>query len=184
MKPPLAISYTVMAHDPSITAWGWAIVDAEKNLIDSGCIKTEPNHKKQRIRKGDDSVRRIVEIGTLLNEKIKQHNVRYMVSELPHGSQSAVAAIMIGAVTGLLVGLATPAQIPIDWFSEADAKKALLQKTSATKQETIDAIGRLMPINWSGIKYIDEAVADALAVFHVATKQSPILQYFLKNKSL
>ena len=172
---------TVMVHDPSITAWGWAIIDSQSNVVDIGCIKTEPNHKKNRIRKGDDSVRRLTEIANIIHEKIEQHNVCCMVSELPHGSQSASAAIMIGAVTGLLTGIAVVTGVPIEWFSEADSKKMLLRKNSATKQETINAVSKLFSIKWTGVKYKDEAIADALSVFNVALKQSSIIQYFLKK---
>lgn len=184
MKRTLNGAFTIMAHDPSITAWGWAIIDSQSNVVDMGCIKTEPNHKKNRIRKGDDSVRRLTEIANVICDTIKQHNVCCIVSELPHGSQSASAAIMIGAVTGLLTGLAVVSAVPIEWFSEADSKKALLQKNSATKQETIDAVTKILKVQWTGTKYKDEAIADALSVFHVASKQSSIIQYFLRNKSI
>jgi hypothetical protein len=51
-----------------------------------------------------------------------------------------------------------------------------LGRISATKQETVDAIKEIYDVPWTGKKYKDEAVADALAVHYVATKQSSTLK--------
>ena len=65
----------------------------------------------------------------------------------------------------------------MEWFSENDAKKNLLGKISATKREVIEAIEEVYDVNWSGIKYRDEAVADSLAVYYVAQKQSSTIKF-------
>lgn len=171
-------SATILANDPSFTAWGWAVLDNNK-VVDKGCIKTSPENKARRIRKGDDTVRRIHEIATFLSNIIDKHNVRFVISELPHGSQTASAAVMIGAVTGIMQTICTVKNIAIDWYSEADAKKHLLNRRSATKQETINAIDKLYAVKWTKIKYKDEAIADALAVYHVARSQSAAIKLLL-----
>ena len=168
--------FKVLANDPSMTAWGWCVVDAKTNFIYSaGCIKTNSENKVRRIRKGDDTIRRIQEINHQLIHIIKVYNIKFIVSELPHGSQNASAAVMLGLVTGTIQTMADVLEIPIDWYSEADAKKHLLNKRSATKKETIDAIDKIYKVNWTKVKYKDEAIADALAVYHVARSQSSIL---------
>ena len=167
---------TILTNDPSMTAWGWAVVDWNGNVIDSGCIKTAPDYKKKRIRKGDDTVRRVSEINHQLLRTIRRHNVVYVLSELPHGSQNANAAIMIGVVTGILQTICDVKKLGIEWYSEGDAKKHLLDKLSATKQETIDEIDSLYKVRWFGVKYKDEAVADAMAIYHVAQYQSSALK--------
>ncbi len=169
----LQYPFMVLANDPSMTAWGWVVLDANTNKIhDKGCIKTSSENKVRRIRKGDDTVRRIQEINYILIDIIQKNNIKCIVSELPHGSQNAQAAVMLGLVTGIAQTLSDVLHIPIDWFSEADAKKCLLNKKSATKKETIDAIDKIYKVQWTGVKYKDEAIADALSVYHVAHFQN------------
>jgi len=170
----------ILTNDPSFTAWGWAILDGRGNIIKSGCIKTAPETKKRRIRVSDDRTRRTEDITKYLLTLIRSYNVTYLLSEAPHGSQNASAAVMIGIVIGVLVGISETLNIPIEWYSEQDSKKCLLGKKSATKDDVIEAIDRLYEIDWTKTKYIDEAVADAMAVHHVATKQSQILKYMLQ----
>jgi len=168
----------ILTNDPSITGWGYAVLDSKDNILASDCIKTAPLHKKRRTRKGDDTVRRVSEINHRLLRVIRHYKVSYILTELPHGSQNASAAVMIGIVTGIVQTLSDALEIGVEWYSEMDAKKCLLGKNSATKKETIDAIDKVYDVKWKGVKYKDEAVADALAVHYVACKQSNVLQLF------
>jgi len=165
---------TILACDPSFTAWGWAVVDIKDNIIDTGCIKTSPSSKKRRIRKGDDRCRRISEINQKLIGIINQYHISLIFSEQPHGSQSSVAAIMIGICLGIVQTISDVMKVPLEWYLEQEAKKNLLGKRSATKEETIQAI--IKRYNWtpSGTKYIDEAVADALSIHHIGRTQSQL----------
>lgn len=171
----------ILTNDPSITAWGYAVVNHKGEIIECGCIKTEPQQKKRRIRKGDDSVRRISEIVQALLRVIKDYEVNLLLSELPHGSQNASAAVMVGVVTGIIQTLSDSLEIPVEWYSEQDTKKTCLGKKSATKDEMIQAIAKLYDVPWTKVKYRDEAIADAIAVYHTATKQSDIIQFFKKR---
>lgn len=171
----------ILTNDPSMTAWGWAVLDWNGNILDTGCIKTKTEGKKRRIRKGDETTKRISEINQTLLAKIKEYNVTYLLSELPHGSQNASAAVMIGAVTGIVQTIADVMDIGVEWYSEGDSKKNALGKLSAEKSEMIHAINKIWPQIWTGVKYIDEAVADALAIYYVASKQSATLR-LLKHK--
>ena len=178
MKP----DFIVLTNDPSITAWGYAVLDAQDKILATGCIKTEPLYKKRRTRKGDDTVRRVSEINQRLIKVIRHYKVTYLLTELPHGSQNASAAVMIGIVTGVVQTLSDALELGVEWYSEMDAKKCLLGKNSATKREVIAAIDNIYDVDWKGIKYKDEAVADALAVHNVAKTQSSILQLFRTMK--
>lgn len=170
--------FIVLANDPSVCAWGFAVLDGKGIILETGCIKTAGGGKKMRIRKGDDTVRRISEINQRLLQMIKKHHVTYLISELPHGSQNASAAVMQGTVSGIGQTIADCLAIGIEWYSEGDSKKCLLGKISAEKKETIQAISKLYDWKPSGTKYIDEAVADALSIHYVASKQSSILKMF------
>jgi Holliday junction resolvasome RuvABC endonuclease subunit len=172
------ISHTILTNDPSMTAWGWAVMSYQGEVIKTGCIKTETEGKKRRIRKSDETCQRISEINNILLGVIKENNVNYILTESPHGSQNASAAVMIGAVAAIMQTISDCFGIGIEFYSEQDSKKCLLGKKSATKQETIDAIAKIYDVPWAKTKYKDEAVADAIAVYHVASKQSSTLKLF------
>lgn len=174
-------AFNVMCLDPSIREFGVAIVanhniDNKPKVLLTRCIKTENHVKKLRTRAGDDRIRRLNEIGVELNELIDEYNVSYIVSELPHGSQSASAAITLGMVTGLVQGIQNFKDVPVEWYSEADSKKALLGKSSAAKIEIIEAIKKKYDVAWPTIKYKKEAIADALAIHNVALRNSHVLR--------
>lgn len=182
-QPPKSLSkpYTILTCDPSMTAWGWAVIHYNGEILYTGCIKTETEGKKRRIRKSDETCQRISEINHILIGLIREHNVNLILSESPHGSQNASAAVMIGAVAAIVQTISDCLGIAVEFYSEQDSKKCLLNKKSATKQETIDAITLLYQVPWANVKYKDEAVADAIAVYHVALHQSTVLKFF-KNK--
>lgn len=168
---------TIITNDPSLTAWGYAVLNTQGVVHATGCIKTEPQAKKRRIREGDDLVRRISEINKELLYVMAIHRVNYILGELPHGSQSAVAAKMIGVVTAIIQSFADLHNLGIEWYSEADVKKCLSGRRNLSKQETINLIRNHYDVQWTGIKYKDEAVADALAIFHAAKQQSNIFKF-------
>lgn len=173
----------VLTNDPSITAWGWAVVNpAVDFVIEHGAIKTEPSSKKLQVRKGDDRVRRVTEINTVLLSVLKRYNISLIVSEQPHGSQSAVAALMIGMVTAQMQTIGDCLGIPVEWYSEGDAKKAVCGKRSLPKDDMVTVITDLFNDNilWRKTKWENQAIADALAVYHLASKQSPILKMLSK----
>ncbi len=174
------IKGTVLTNDPSFTAWGWVVLDWQGNILDCGCIKTAPEQKKRRIRKSDDTGRRISDIVRTLLDLIKKYNVHYILSESPHGSQNACAAVMIGACAGILQTLADTLELGIEFYSEGDSKKNALGKLSAAKNEMIVAMDKVYKVPWKKVKYFDEAVADALAVHAVAVRQSSTLKLFKK----
>lgn len=169
-------NFNILTNDPSMTAWGWAVITGTGEIIDTGCIKTAPEQKKRRIRKSDDTGRRASDIILELLRIIRRYKITYLLSESPHGSQNASAAVMIGLVTGIIYTLSECLCIPLETYSEGDSKKNALGKLSASKGEMIDAMDKLYKVNWTNTKYIDEAVADALGVYYVASKQSTTLK--------
>lgn len=166
---------TVLTNDPSFTAWGWCVIK-NNMVLECGCVKTAPENTKTRIRKSDDTVRRISEINKILLGVIRTHGVDFILSEAPHGSQNASAAVMIGIVAGMIQTISDTLEIPVEWYSEMDSKKFVLGKKAAVKSEMIEAIKKLYDVPWKNIKYHDEAVADAIAVYHTAVGLSPTLK--------
>jgi Holliday junction resolvasome RuvABC endonuclease subunit len=173
---------SILACDPSLTAWGWSIIKPNGDVAAAGVVKTKPADKKLRIRKGDDFVRRINELYYELTGVIKKHNVKIIVSELPHGSQSATAAKALGAVTALMQVTANFYGVGLEWYSEGDCKAAVLQRRSVSKADMITAISKLYKdVPWQGNKVANEAIADSLAVYHVALSQSPSVKMVQQN---
>lgn len=172
---------TILALDPSITAFGWCLFSLDGKPKEAGCIKTAPSPKKLKVRKGDDRVRRIKEINTKLLQIIKGNNVALIVTEQPHGSQSAVSALMIGIVLGVIQTLSDCKSIPVEWYSEGDCKKFVVGKRVASKDEIKTTVSKIYTdIPFTGTGYIDEAIADSVAVYHAACCSSDFLQ-LLRN---
>ena len=166
----------IMACDPSFTAWGWVVLEGHIPQA-QGVIVTKPEVKKKKIRAGDDQARRVREIIQQLDRIIEKYHVQYIVSELPHGSQNYKGAVMIGIVTGILEGFNVLRNIPLEWYLENDAKRALLGRLSASKDEVKQAVADLYKVYWTGVKYADEAVADALAIYYAAECSSPTIKF-------
>lgn len=172
----------ILCCDPSLTAFGWAVIENDK-VIEGGCIKTKTSDKALRIRKSDDRMNRVSYIATTLKEIITTHNIKYIVSELPHGSQSAVAAIALGLVNGMLQGLADGLGIGIEWYSEGDSKFYLLSKRSAGKEETINKITTLYGDTWKKKdKASNEAIADSISIYHCAKRCSSAISLILTKE--
>lgn len=91
-----------------------------------------------------------------------------------------MAANALGMCIGAVQAVADTKSIGIEWYSEGDSKMALLKKRSASKGETVQAVQKLFEWKPCGIAYRDEAVADALSIYHTAHKASPVVK-FLHN---
>lgn len=171
----------ILALDPSLTAFGYVVVNPFNNkCISQGVIRTSPTDKKLKIRKGDDRCRRIHEINTALLHIINNHNIKLILSEQPHGSQSAVSALMIGVTLGLVQTIADCTDIPIEWYLEGECKYNLLGKRSATKDAIQNAIYEQFPetLSWSSLpKYHKEAICDAMAVYHKGKQDSQLIKF-------
>ena len=61
-----------------------------------------------------------------------------MVIEAIHGSQNASAAVTIGIATGIYKHCLIHLDIPLEKYWEQDAKKMLLGKKAATKEDVIE----------------------------------------------
>ena len=171
----------VLCFDPSLTAWGWALVDPETDhIVDTGVVVTKPSDKKIKMSKGDDLARRYKIIVNALKPLVEQSDL--IVTEQPHGSQSYHAAVMVGAVTSMVVTLSQCLSVPVEFFTESECKSLLFGKpASISKNQTKRKISKKYKIDWSGVDYVDFAVADALSVYNAAKVSSPLLSILLKK---
>ena len=149
----------ILACDPSFTAWGWVVLEGHIPIA-QGVIVTKPDNKKKKIRASEDNARRVREIIQQLDRIIEKYHVTYIVSEMPHGSQNYKGAVMIGVVTGILEGFNVLRNIPVEWYLENDAKRALFGRISASKEQVKDAVADLYEVYWTGTKYANEGRVD------------------------
>ncbi len=171
----------ILALDPSLTAFGYAVLDEAGNVVVCGCIQTGSSGKKSGIRKGDDRCRRISEVNFKLLQLIWKYNVVLIVSEQPHGSQSAVSAVAIGICLGIIQTIADTMDIALEWYGEQDCKKHISGKRSVPKDKMIELIKEAgYDVFEKYPKYRNEAVADALAVYLLAKSQSSIIRFLKK----
>jgi len=175
----------ILSNDPSLTAWGWSVYDTiSKRIISYGVFKTAPSPKKLKIRKGDDRVRRVQELSENLLKVIKEYRVDYIISELPHGSQSAVAAVMIGLCIGVLQSLSTSLSIPIEWYYEMDCKSMIFGRRDVSKEQVMSKMYTefALPISPPKTMVEKEAVADSLSILYTAMRCSEVIKLKLYEK--
>jgi Holliday junction resolvasome RuvABC endonuclease subunit len=88
---------------------------------------------------------------------------------------------MIGMVSGVMQTIGDCLNIPVEWYSEGDAKKAISGKRSVEKDEMVEIVkGIYTHVPWKETKWQDQAIADSLAVYHVAKQQSQMLKLLMK----
>lgn len=157
----------VVGFDPALVNWG--IVTAELDTssltitpVSSLLIETKSS-KDKKVRKSSDRLRR----GYELVEGIKSldDDISIIFSEIPTGSQSAVAAFGLGIATGILASI----KIPVIEVLPHQTKLASVGHKSASKQQVIDWCANTYPdlkLPSKGIRTLKKAehIADAMAV--------------------
>lgn len=155
----------ILALDIAFANLGWAVV-WDGVVVDAGVIRTEKDRRKST-RAADDKAARAAQLASDLVRIIKEHKPDGIVAELPHGSINASAANLLGYASGVVVGVATAFNLPCEWISEGDSKKAAIGKRTGTKEEMMKwAVGafdvHLVPQSKSRFEHI----ADALAAYN------------------
>lgn len=95
----------IVAFDPSITAFGWAVLETGHGrapaLAQAGVVLTEPAPKKHRTTVAEDDARRVRHIRRELAKVLEEHRPVMVAIEVPFGSQAAKAAKLLGAAQAL-----------------------------------------------------------------------------------
>jgi len=174
----------IICFDPSITAFGVAIMNSDGKFVYGECIRTSPASKALKLRKGDDRCARISIIVKRILELNDTYNPGLIVSEQPTGSQSAIASLCQGACLALVQTLSDALGISVEWFHEGDCKKSLHGRRDVSKDEVIQKIVSKYKYSPMGIKTNDEAICDAVQVFHCFSKTSETMKLLKFNKVL
>ena len=155
----------ILTLDIAFKNLGWGVLQQGK-IIDFGTIRTEKTNKKNTLV-SDDRASRAMHIATELNDLVKKYGIQGIVGELPSGSQNAAASNLLGWASGIVIGVATCNNLPCEWISQGDSKKATLGVRAAVKEDTMQwARNTFKDVAFPTTKSQFEHVADALAAYY------------------
>ena len=178
-------SIRVVGLDPAFSNFGSVTADLiiptlELKNLKLALLKTTKMSGKS-VRVSSDDLRRAKEIHSFLGKVCSGASLIF--SEIPSGSQSAVASKGLGIALGIL----SSCPLPIIEVTAMEVKKASVGKKTATKQEMIDwAYNKYPSANWKTVKRKGEVkltndnehLADAIAVIHAGINTSQFKQAF------
>lgn len=147
--------------DPSLCAYGYAVLDNKGKILEKGCIRTS-SAETDETRAG--------KIGQELTRLVSDYNVGKANFEKSIGSKSYSAAKALALVQGLTIGVLQAFDVPFQTFSACDIKQGLVGKRDAEKQEVLDVVVKLCPLFEVALKDIKNktdrfAVSDSLAIY-------------------
>jgi Holliday junction resolvasome RuvABC endonuclease subunit len=152
----------ILTLDPSLTAFGWAILDKSK-YVAGGCIKTK-KEKGLVVRSDHNRLKQILLVLISLRDQYKLTEVYY---EVPGGSKGFRCAQALAAVRGVVLGFCVASGLKYHEVRVGDLREALLGNKNATKDEILVYVKQKIPTFTT--KTMDEAtiyaVSDALAVY-------------------
>jgi Holliday junction resolvasome RuvABC endonuclease subunit len=129
----------ILALDQSLTNTGY-IVAYKGKIHDSGIISTESQKKKRNIGDMDDKSRRTAYIIDQVKRLIKTHSIKAIICEEYAGfSQSKSAADALATSRTIVIAVSTLLEVPLCFVSAMDAKEALTNKRTASKDEMLEA---------------------------------------------
>lgn len=160
----------VLCLDPSFRHFGYSVFDYRpQNLItirSFGVIEVP----KVASKVGGLTAREVADM-----EVISEHlcslcelwKPDLVLAELPAGTQSARAARLLGAVTGLVVGLCHAKVVPVIWHGARTVKKWVIGDSCATKDQIMGwARWRFKGVDFPQEKGKFEHIADSIALFY------------------
>lgn len=137
---------TIMAIDAGFCHSGYAILEADSKskfgarVIEIGLVETEKVSRKHAVRVADDNISRCQKLFQELKFIAETRDVKGLVVEIPTGgSKSATATRAMALSAGVMACLAAAVQLPAEWTTPMDGKKALAKKANANKDEMINA---------------------------------------------
>jgi crossover junction endodeoxyribonuclease RuvC len=169
----------VLGIDPSFCATGLAAIGLSptgERILETGVIRTAPQHKKRHILVGDDDARRVTEIAQGIDAWIRKYAPVAIVVEAPAGSKHARAARALALSVGTVITTAVLRGIPLVQVQPLDVKRAVCGRKNAAKEEMIAAVEQRFPeVKWPSPASVVEHAADAIGAV-LAGEDSPVIQ--------
>ena len=159
----------VFTSDPSLTAFGWAILNTKSmTIIDGGCIKTKKSSDKRALKSIDLGVRGLI-ICKKLHEVALAYPIKRITYEIPVGAKSYQAATSLALVHGIMLYFCAIVDVPFTRVAAKYAKVNIAGESTATKDQVyegcISKISNLEEFLKGKTKEERYAVADAVAVY-------------------
>lgn len=168
----------ILTLDPSLNAFGWAIIDEQNHkIINCGCIaypaskKTKISAMKDKvIGKYDQDTEIVGSIFRKIDDLIKTHKVGAIYTEVPIGSQSSRAAEALSMVKGLVICVANNNRCSLCPISPSKIKQFLSLDKNADKEVIYKIVLEKMPsfaLFYPNLmnKTTRHAISDALSVY-------------------
>jgi Holliday junction resolvasome RuvABC endonuclease subunit len=155
----------LLSLDVGFSHCGWVVFkDGEPQ--DCGVIKTEKSNRKST-RTSDDNAFRAAQVARQLKEIIEGYGIKGVIGELPSGgAQSANAMRHMALATGIVASVASVLELPVEWVSPGDLKKAVTGYRSASKDEVMKVVRkRFNGFIWPKAKTRYEHIADAAGAY-------------------
>lgn len=167
---------TAMFHDPSLTAWGVSLVGDNDTVHHVECIKTKSESNRPKFQ---DDPRRLRKIGRRLNELIDEWDVQFLGVEYMAGGRSSRTAKTAGFTQGIIAGVETSHDLPVEYYTEQSAKKANHGRVRVAKDDMYSYVDEHLDVPWPDAKFRREAAADSLYLYLAAKKESSSLPLLL-----
>lgn len=113
-------------------------------MLRLGTVHTEKSTKKAT-RTADDNAARAAQLARELRDVCDEYLVEGIVGELPSGgAQSARAATQMAMAAGVVASFAVLMELPVEWATPTEVKKAITGKRSATKEEIMGTVCKML----------------------------------------
>ena len=158
----------VLGLDPSLTAFGWALVSLEERprVISAGCIRAKlAKRRTKSAPKTAGSAARLAAIARGVLEVLDAQKPDRVVSECPTGGRNAATAKALGQSFAITVTCCEVAGRPAAFVTPLAVKRAATGSTDASKDDVAAGVERLT--GWrssASTAPAREAEADAVAV--------------------
>lgn len=165
----------VLGLDPSLTAYGWAVVDrGAGKVLASSCVRTEKDARKSHMYAADQDAQRIVELAHGLDVALREADLALrsensgalrIVCEAPAGAQHATSAKALGQSLGVTLGVLVARGHGVRFVQAHEVKKRIGGSMAASKADVAAGVSRAL--RWQSgakTKVEREAEHDAAAV--------------------
>lgn len=149
----------ILGVDPGIADCGWALIDSQKRLIDSGCLKTS---------KTKPLPQRLAKIYSQIQTLCQKHQVKQMAVEAIFFAKNAKTAIMVAQATGAIKAAAAGLKVKVFEYTPLQVKIALTGYGRAEKNQVIQMVQRELK-SQKKIKNNHAADAAATALTYLLT---------------
>lgn len=165
----------ILALDPAQNNTGYAVFGEDK-VLSTGTIRLKTDLE------GVEKAKYLqIEFARQLMDIVRREQPDVVVSEFPHGSQSAAAMRGLASVSGVITGICLYAKIDLGFYTEYEVKKTLFGRAKGVSKEEMmyrvfglfEPFSYIPPVKPSVNKLQHEC--DALGVLATFLKQVKVI---------